>query len=396
MLSFRWARLALPVAAAVAMIANAQATPLKPAPMPPEQQLITALDQIRDGRSGLGLQTLSELVRTQPNFRLANLLYADTLAARSGKPGIIADEEDPRIKELAEEARLRVAQANFAPPPGTVPDNVLRLATEYPYLVLVDLPRARMHLFENLKGELKLIRSSYAAMGKAGYGKTLRGDNRTPVGIYHITGWIADTALPELYGSGALPLNYPNLWDRFRTKTGSGIWLHGVPPQTYVRAPRSSEGCVTMANDDLLALKPYVVNNRAPVVLSDKVEWISAAKAKAEREGFLARVEDWRKKWSAKDTDGYLSFYGDDFSTDGMNKPAFAEHKRRVNAGKKFIDVQLSDVSLFRYPGEPMMLAEFTLSYKSDNYKMSTKKEQYWRLDKKGQWRIFREENRDV
>jgi murein L,D-transpeptidase YafK len=178
-------------------------------------------------------------------------------------------------------------------------------------------------------------------------------------------------------------------------KTGYGIWLHGVPRTTYVRAPRSSEGCVTMANDDLLALKPYVVNNRAPVVLSDHVEWLPRAEAQKERDAFLARVEDWRKKWSAKDTAGYLSFYGDDFTTDGMNKLQFAEHKKRVNAGKKFIEVKLEDMSLFRYPGEPMMLAEFTLNYRSDNYSMSSKKEQYWRKNAKGEWKIFREENRE-
>lgn len=360
----------------------------------PERQLIEAIERVRAGDAAEGLKLLSQLVQLQPNFRLAQFLYAELLAARSGWRGIMADEEDPRVKELAEEAALRLKQARFTPPPGAVPSNVLSLASEYPYLVLVDLPNARLHLFENHKGDLKLLRSHYAAMGRNGYGKKAEGDLRTPVGIYHITGWKPDDTLPELYGSGALPLNYPNLWDRFRVKTGYGIWLHGVPRATYTRAPRSSEGCVTMANDDLLALKPFVTASRAPVVLSDHVEWLPRDRAQAERDAFLARVEDWRRKWSARDTAGYLAYYGDDFTTGGMTRAQFAEHKKRVNAGKKFIDVQLEDMSLFRYPGEPMMLAEFTLRYRSDNFRMSAKKEQYWRKTATGEWKIFREENR--
>ena len=37
---------------------------------------------------------------------------------------------------------------------------------------------------------------------------------------------------------------------------------------------------------------------------------------------------------------------------------------------------------------------KFTLDYKSDNFQFVAKKEQYWRQDTKGEWKIFREENR--
>jgi murein L,D-transpeptidase YafK len=354
------------------------------------------------GRTGFGaanaqraLEKLSKLTQQQPNFRLAQLLYADLLAARSGKHGIMPDAEDPALKDLYDEARYRDEQSHFTPPANSVPGNVLKLSTEYPYLVVVDLPNARLNLFENKSGDLKLIHSHYVGIARNGFGKKASGDLRTPVGIYHITGWKSDDQLPELYGAGALPTNYPNLWDRFRVKTGYGIWLHGVPRVTYVRAPRSSEGCVTMANDDLVALKPYVLGTNAPVILSDHVDWMPKADAARERDVFLNRIEDWRKKWAAKDTEGYLSFYGEDFTTEGMNKTEFVAHKRRVNATKSFIDVKIDDMSLYRYPGEPMMLAEFTLKYRSDNFSSTAKKQQYWRQTPKGDWKIFREENLD-
>ncbi len=367
--------------------------PLVVAPSP-ESELVSAMELAAAGRTREGARALEDLIRRQPNFRLAQLLYADLLAARSGVRGIMADAEDPRVLELFDEARLRLDQARFNPEPGSVPDTVLQLSAEYPYLVLVDLPRSRLHLMKNVDGYLQPVGSRYASIGRAGYGKQVEGDLRTPVGIYHVTGWMNDQALPELYGAGALPLNYPNLWDRLETRTGYGIWLHGVPRQTYVRAPRSSEGCVTMANDDLEWLRPFVEKSRAPVVLAEELEWIPQAKAREERVEFLQRIEDWRRAWAAMDNDTYLDFYGEDFVTAGQDKTRFAQHKRRVNAEKRFIDVEVSDISLFRYPGERMILAEFTLDYRSDNFDFSAKKEQYWRQDPQGQWRIFREENR--
>lgn len=360
----------------------------------PEEQLVGAIELARAGRTAESIRALEALLKRQPNFRLAQLIYADLLATRSGTRGIGMDSQDPRILELFEEARLRLDRDRYSPPPGMVPDSVLQLSAEYPYLVLVDLPGARVHLMRNVDGHLEPVGNRYAAMGRAGYGKEVEGDLRTPVGIYHVTGWMSDAALPELYGAGSLPLTYPNLWDRFKSKTGHGIWLHGVPRQTYVRAPRSSEGCVTMANEDLLWLKPYVLGSRAPVVLADELNWIPLSKAREQRDMILNRVEAWREAWSGKDTEAYLSYYADDFSTGGLSRAQFADHKRRVNAAKEYVRVKLSDVSLFRYPGEPMFLAEFTLDYDSDNYRFVARKEQYWRQDAKGHWRIFREENR--
>src|SRR3546814_18217342 len=103
-------------------------------------------------------------------------------------------------------------------------------------------------------------------MGKNGWGKQSAGDNRTPVGIYHITSWIDGSKLPPFYGAGAFPLNYPNLWAQFKRRTGYGIWLHGVPGGTDTRPPRASEGCVTMSNAEILALKSYVAIGPTPVL----------------------------------------------------------------------------------------------------------------------------------
>ncbi len=365
----------------------------------PEIQLFSALDELHAGRVDNARLALERLAARQPNFRLAQMFYGELLALRSGgAPGQVhAALAVQDLADLREEARLRLNRWRQGPAAGAVPDAILQLSSIHPHAVLVDLPRARLYLLEhdskNGNGTgLRVARDYFASIGKGGIGKKTVGDNRTPIGVYKMTGFIGDDALPELYGVGAFPLDYPNDWDRRQARGGSGIWLHGVPRATFNRAPRSSEGCVTLANEDLLTLQPYFVPGETPVVFSDSLKWLAPEERAWQRDEFLEQIERWRARWSARDTEGYLAYYAADFETDGMNKRAFSEHKRRVNAGKSFIEVTLTDVDLFRYPGDvPLMLARFTQQYRSDNYQKSTRKEQYWRREADGRWRIVKE-----
>lgn len=355
----------------------------------PEQQFGAVADLLSAGKADAAMQTLAQLNAQSPDFHLGRQFY-DELKTR------LAADTQPPLQGLADEARLRLASERAVPKAGTMPDSVLRLARNFRHLIVVDLPRARLYVLGNEDGHLKLLSHHYAAMGKNGWGKQSAGDNRTPVGIYHITSWIDGKKLPAFYGVGAFPLNYPNLWDQFKRRTGYGIWLHGVPVGTDTRPPLSSEGCVTMSNVDLLALKPYVELGQTPVLLSDELHWQEPEQTQKDRDAFMARLEQWRAAWSSKDTAAYLDFYGPEFTTEGMNRKAFVKHKERVNAQKKFIDVTLSDISLYRYPGsgDQLMLAEFTQHYRSDNYKLDSSKQQFWKRDSDGVWKIFREESR--
>ena len=365
----------------------------------PEDDLLQAVGALRGGDSATALRELQALVRREPNFRLAQLLYGQVLAERSGVPGLVsplADDQDPHVRELLDEYRARIGEAQNGPPADTLPSSILRLSADHKFAIVADLPRSRVYVLQNVDGHLHQVRDYYASIARNGYGKQNSGDLRTPVGIYRVTGFTPGVKLPPFYGAGAYPLNYPNAWDRVHGRTGSGIWLHGVPSSTYVRPPHASEGCVVLANADLTDLKSLVVPGMTPVVLSDKVDWLPADTVSKQRDELIKRIENWRSKWSTLNTEAYLSFYGDDFHTDdGMNKSQFVVYKRHVNQGKRHIDVRIRDLDLFSYPGEQnLVLAEFTQEYRSDNYTTSTRKEQYWRREADGVWKIVREENR--
>ena len=364
----------------------------------PEARLSGAIAAMQAGRYAEASRVLDALTRDEPGFRLAHLLRGQVLALRSGARigSPLADEEDPKLRDLIAEFRQRSDTLRALPAPGLVPAPLMKLSAELRHALVVDLGRGRAYLLENDAGGPKVIRNLYAGIGRSGFGKQSEGDLRTPVGVYRITHWLPDEQLPPLYGSGALPLSYPNSWDRALGRTGSGIWLHGVPPENYVRAPRSSEGCVTFSNADLLMLKATVSTSATPVILADTLDWVPEAKLAGERHRLEKAIDSWRGDWSTLDTEAYLAHYAADFRTDdGMNKAAFGDYKRRVNAGKRKVEIRISDLSLFAYPGEPgLVVAQFLQNYVSDNFASSSRKDQYWRRQSNGDWKIVRELNR--
>jgi murein L,D-transpeptidase YafK len=249
-----------------------------------------------------------------------------------------------------------------------------------------------LFLFKNQHGLPILIKDFYVTIGKNGTGKYVEGDQKTPVGVYFVTGFISPDELPDLYGDGAYPIDYPNAWDQRHGRTGYGIWLHGTPSSTYSRPPKDSNGCVIVSNNDLNTLSPFIDKGQTPVIISDSINWITKKEWKQSKNDYEQFVEQWRHDWESRDVDLYLRHYSKEYSGLGKDYASWVEYKRRVNPSKKFIRVNLTDTSMFLYPGEQqLMVVTFDQDYASDNFKRKFTKRQYWRLEDDGQWRIIYE-----
>lgn len=356
----------------------------------PDAMLRAAVRKWRSGRWRSALAELERLLEQHPDFGAAHFLRAEILAARGGSRQDFAHSLGVEYEHLAEEARLRIAAT--AHEGGKLPAALLRLPESVDHAIAVDLSAARLYVISRSDEGLRVTRDHYAAMGSAGYGKEREGDNRTPLGIYRIVRWLDGDKLPELYGSGAFPVDYPNDWDRALGRTGHGIWLHGVPRDAYARPPRSSEGCVTLANADLQGLGDVVSLQRTPVILADRLRWETPARRHERSERFEAELQAWRQAWQQRDTEAYLDFYAADFADgNGRNYEEFAAHKRAVNDAKRWISVELRGLAIYDYPGEDdLRLVSFEQHYASDNYASISQKRQFWRRQADGSWRIER------
>jgi L,D-transpeptidase catalytic domain len=277
----------------------------------PEARLITIYRFVAQARLADALAASDALVRSHPHFRLAQLVHADLLAAHAAPlagfgAGVTADGLAP----LRDEALQRLAALREQPPAGAVPAEFVSLPASLPYAIAVDAARSRLYLFRNSERGLRLVDDFYITVGKQGVDKVSEGDQRTPLGLYFITGQIDPRALEDRFGAGALPLNYPNAYDRSRGRTGSGILLHGVPSATYARPPQDSDGCVVMANDDLLRLAARLPTRDTPVLISRRIEWQApGGDQTAAHPTFLRAFAAWRSARLAADDKSLATFY---------------------------------------------------------------------------------------
>ena len=353
-----------------------------------------AIDDVRRGANERALHTLDGLVERHPNFRLAHLVRGDVLLARVRSIKALGNSGDAahgRLEELRAEAKARMRAEIEVPPAGQVPRYLLQLGSSQKSVIVVDTTRSRVYVYEIRGATPRLVRDFYTTIGKRGIEKEREGDKKTPIGVYEVTTWIPGKKLPDLYGKGAFPIDYPNPRDQVLGRTGHGIWIHGVPSDTYARAPRASDGCVALANPDLLSLATRVRPGVTPVIIAREVEWAAPVQLRAERDAFMAQLETWRRDWESRDTERYLAHYAKRFRSNGKNLDGWKAHKRRVNARKTWIKVALEEVSVFRDPGaKDLISVTFNQAYRSSNLSQRTRKRQYWRLEG-GRWKIVYE-----
>lgn len=351
----------------------------------PESRLIAIYRLVARHDLDDALTASTALVQSHPNFRLAQLLHADLLAARTAPLaawGGTVPEAD--LTPLRDEARQRLAALRERPPVGTVPAEFVQLPPSVPFAIAVDAARSRLYLFENGAGGLKLVDDFYISVGKQGVEKLVEGDQRTPLGLYFTTGRIDPRALEDRFGVGALPLNYPNAYDRNRGRTGSGILLHGVPAATYSRPPQDSDGCVVLTNEDLLSLAGRLPLRDTPVLISRKIDWRAPASAQATAHPeFLKSFQRWQQARMASDAETLASFYPTDGPADGA---AIARIRQRSALPPSAI----SDTSLITWRDDrELMIATFR-EQAGAGQRRDRVMRQYWGRDGSG-WVIMAE-----
>ncbi len=360
-----------------------------------EADLLAALQDIQQMDHDEALDRTRRIIDRYPTSKVGQMLYADLLLAKAGVlPQLgygIASR--PEYNDLTFELKQRLANRDTPAYKGFLPASLVQLADNQPWAILMDQSRSRLYIFRNQDGMPVLEKDYFLTIGLKGSGKQREGDQKTPIGVYHVTSYIDDRELPDLYGRGAFPVNYPNSWDRRKQRTGSGIWLHGTPSYTYNRAPWASNGCMVVSNPDFMDIKPYVSpERRTPVVIADRVEWIGQEQWQQQRKQLLQRFTRWLEDVESNQADRYLSHYSrSQFLGDGRDFKAFAGHKRWVNRNKQDIRIEFGNLAIYRYPGERnLVLMEYDQDYRSNILNVASPKELYWRIEG-DDWKIVQE-----
>lgn len=390
----RLPRIAAAATTAVGAGALAAAAPVTKRDGVAEARLIEIYRLIGQARNREALDRAEQLVKDHPNFQLAQLVYGDLLASRARAlkrmgdvPDTVAISAASTLSDLREESLQRLRALRERPPPGTIPAPFLQLSSRTRHAVAVDASRSRLYLFENTATGLTLLADYYISVGKLGVEKQVEGDQRTPLGVYYITSNLDPRTLKDFYGSGALPINYPNPLDLSRGKTGSGIWLHGTPPQQFSRAPKASDGCVVLANPDLERIIRTVEVRTTPVVIAHQLRWVAPHSHAVERKAFESELQAWRQAKSSGSLERLVAHYHPDFRVNGKSLKDWLPVLRDDLSKARGRDLELKDVSMLRWTDAADTMV-VTFGEVPRGERSGVTRRQYW-IRHGAQWKIF-------
>jgi hypothetical protein len=361
-----------------------------------EARLIEIYRLIGRADTQTALHKAEQLVREFPSFALAQLVLGDLLTARTRALTTFADVPPELVKvanealnELKGESQLRMKALRERPPAGSVPAEFLQLSSRNKHALAIDASRARLYLFENTEKGLVLVADYYISVGKLGLEKKVEGDQRTPLGVYFITSQLDPKSLKDFYGSGALPINYPNVLDLKRGKTGGGIWLHGTPPGQFSRPPLASDGCVVVANPDLEHIMRTVEIRSTPVLISRTLKWVPPQSLQPRSHEFTTHLNAWLKAKSNGNVNDLAGFYAADFNNNGKTLADWLPGLRREVATAQGRALEIKDLSLLHWTDatETMVV---TFGEVATGQRTGSTKRQYWSRQGK-QWKIFYE-----
>lgn len=239
-----------------------------------------------------------------------------------------------------------------------------RIATN---ALLADKTKRQLSLIDLEGLKTGQIKEQYTIdIGKNTGDKKKKDDSRTPEGIYRL---LLRKAPPEIsfetYGSLAFTTDYPNYFDKYENKTGSGIWLHSVPDE--VPLTRGSRGCVILRNNDIKKIEPSILLDKTFLIIDNQINWISNEEHAKERDFALNWFNQWRKQWQEQDLDNYIKNYSDEFSAPPYNKKSWLAHKKKLKERYTYVKVSAFEPNIIQLKNQYVI--QFVQDYESDGHK---------------------------
>ncbi|MDB5049191.1 MAG: ErfK/YbiS/YcfS/YnhG family protein [Fibrobacteres bacterium] len=286
------------------------------------------------------------------------------------------------------EAAPALAPVAAEPPEAKIP----RISGNASYLLACKRDRT-LYVYHRADTHWEKQAAFPMAIGRAPGDKSDAGDMRTPEGRFWITGLVSGPSKGAMYGPLVFTLNYPRPGDEAEGKTGQGIWIHGVDAG---KLPSYTHGCLSLANEDVLALSAYAdigtpllilpdslapdpakqmdlagLDREYPSILSAygrKTHADTLAREKAlkqaadyvakeakdfpelamqtlspqDKKAVLARLQRWREDWSSRNIEAYAANYDSDFrDREGRGKESFVERKARIFESKSKIQMEI-------------------------------------------------------
>jgi len=245
-------------------------------------------------------------------------------------------------------------------------------------IITVSKKQKKMISYSYADGVLSKNFSHDVITGKDG-DKKVEGDLKTPVGVYDIVKRF--TPPSNYYGPVAFELSYPNLLDKLSKKSGSGIWIHGLPMTGKRTNDYNTRGCVAFENDSLLEFAKIIGKSGVVMIAEGDLNLANSDDIAS----VLSSIFTWKDAWERNDINSYLKFYADDFIRfDGMSVANFKQMKSRIFSKNELKRIGFSNISITPYPNsknQKIFKVSFYEDYDAPSYKFKGQKELYVRVE---------------
>ncbi len=241
----------------------------------------------------------------------------------------------------------------------------------YKNILACDKSNSTLALYMKDANKTFVLTKEYSAFtGKEKGDKAREGDLKTPVGVYKQTKKLSK--VDSFYGPMAFVTSYPNTYDKYRGKNGSGIWIHGLP----LSQERDSytKGCIAINNPSIECLDRNIDISQTLLLISEEKQDRNVSKESLSN--ILAQLYAWRYSWIYNDITSYLNFYDEKFIRfDGMNIKSFTKYKTRIFKKNEKKTIIFNNINIIPYPGtQNMYKVTFSEIYKSNSFSFSGEK----------------------
>jgi len=267
-------------------------------------------------------------------------------------------------------------------------DTTFGYIESYSSVLACDKNKSTLVLYKHDENKTFTLEKNYNAFtGEVDGDKVREGDLKTPLGVYRLTKKISQ--LDPFYGPLAFVTSYPNTYDKYRGKNGSGIWIHGLPIEQ--ERDEFTKGCIAINNINITELDKKIDIKKTLLIINQSQ--LTQTTTKEKLSSILSQLYLWRYTWLYNDIEGYLNFYADNFvRNDGMKIDEFKNYKKRIFAKNEKKEIIFNDINIIPYPNTTNIFqVTFKEYYTSSSFQFIGDKTLMIKVDDNHNIKIFTE-----
>lgn len=255
------------------------------------------------------------------------------------------------------------------------------------YAIVVEKNTQCLFLYKYDGKIYKEINRLKCSTGEAPGAKSASGDKKTPEGVYFFTKEHKKRDLAPIYGIRAFPTDYPNILDRIASRDGHSIWMHGTNKPLKAR---DSNGCVALANSDIEKLSKYITLNRTPIIIVDKISYVTGDSNKKIAKSISKFLLNWNNSLQKGTYHEYLNFYDHEYLPDISWWPEWSKLRKKIQPSNMALSIEIKRPVVSMHKGIYVVLIDQIVKTSESDLPLGTKK--FFIIERGNQLRIVGEE----